>query len=553
MTDCIESNDPPQGAGAPRNESFQQLIDHGWQSSGSLRRFLPTVPPVNSNDKVEGIGAPQAVAFQVQDIQVSDSESFARMSSHGASEASCSTSSSYDKSPAWGAFPMNYQRDFHSGARSEEHGRVRREPLAESDPAAHSQLHRELRAKENWESMISEVARKMMANGGLGRKICVNSGGMVCITYEKYLRRYPGTLLSDMIRNPTHELFRKGFIFLDRHPFAAVEIVNSYRDGFIPVKPPHIASEVWQNELLYFKMHEADPPIPGLDGFLMLYRQSLTQVDDGRPTSGFRASLYTLLEEPKSSTAAWCISMISLLLVVASVVVLCVETLPQLANNDSLQSTFEYVDVGFVSAFTFEYLARLSVNLNKQKFFIRPLNIIDLLSVLPTWITLIFPAAEASKVLKVLRILRVFKLARHSDGLQVLGKTAIAARNELGQQSSSTQARQSARVAQVAAELYSSMWWAVITLCTVGYGDMTPVTDTGRLFGRWKKFARDCCEIELLDSMACVAGVVMVALPISVISSTFQVCLLLLLLQLIICNQEKYAEHMEKQKIELEK
>mmetsp|Transcript_10367 Transcript_10367/g.34575 ORF Transcript_10367/g.34575 Transcript_10367/m.34575 type:complete len:114 (+) Transcript_10367:159-500(+) len=63
------------------------------------------------------------------------------------------------------------------------------------------------------------------------------------------------------------------------------------------------------------------------------------------------------------------------------------------------------------------------------------------------------------------------------------------------------------------------MWWAVITLCTIGYGDMTPVTDTGRLFG----------------SMACVAGVVMVALPISVISSTFQ---------------EKYAEHMEKQKIE---
>uniref|UniRef100_A0A7S4H881 Ion transport domain-containing protein n=1 Tax=Guillardia theta TaxID=55529 RepID=A0A7S4H881_GUITH len=481
------------------------------------------------------MGFPQAISLSAKDVHVSDVESFARMSSHGASEASCSTTSSYEKTLVWGAPMSHYEHvDSHSAHRAERHRGMRTDQAAESDPAAHAQLQKELRAKENWDTMISEVARKMMANGGLGRKICINSGGMVCITYEKYLRRYPGTLLSDMIRNPNHDLFRKGFIFLDRHPFAAVEIVNSYRDGFIPVKPPHIASEVWQNELLYFKMHEADPPIPGLDGFLALYRQSFNSEEDGRPSAGFRATLYALLEEPKSSTLAWFISMTSLILVVASVVVLCVETLPQLAKNDQLQSTFEFVDVGFVSAFTFEYLSRLLVNQNKRKFVFRPLNIIDLLSILPTWITLIFPAAEASKVLKVLRILRVFKLARHSDGLQVLGKTAIAARNELSQALFCFIILVILFAAIVfyaednAANPYGepflsiphSMWWAVITLCTIGYGDMTPVTDTGRLFG----------------SMACVAGVVMVALPISVISSTFQ---------------EKYAEHMEKQKIEV--
>mmetsp|Transcript_10366 Transcript_10366/g.34572 ORF Transcript_10366/g.34572 Transcript_10366/m.34572 type:complete len:92 (+) Transcript_10366:189-464(+) len=53
--------------------------------------------------------------------------------------------------------------------------------------------------------------------------------------------------------------------------------------------------------------------------------------------------------------------------------------------------------------------------------------------------------------------------------------------------------------------------------------------------------------------MACVAGVVMVALPISVISSTFQVSASLtqVALKLMCCKQEKYAEHMEKQKIEV--
>eukprot|EP00802_Teleaulax_amphioxeia_P024242 Tamp_24913.p1 GENE.Tamp_24913~~Tamp_24913.p1 ORF type:complete len:192 (-),score=27.16 Tamp_24913:178-753(-) len=62
------------------------------------------------------------------------------------------------------------------------------------------------------------------------------------------------------------------------------------------------------------------------------------------------------------------------------------------------------------------------------------------------------------------------------------------------------------------------MWWAVITLCTVGYGDLVPLSPFGKLFG----------------SMCCVAGVVMVALPISVISSTFQ---------------DQYQEHIENEKI----
>lgn len=62
------------------------------------------------------------------------------------------------------------------------------------------------------------------------------------------------------------------------------------------------------------------------------------------------------------------------------------------------------------------------------------------------------------------------------------------------------------------------MWWAVITLCTIGYGDMVPSTGLGKAVG----------------AMACVSGVVMVALPISVISSTFQA---------------KFQEHTERLKV----
>jgi len=133
----------------------------------------------------------------------------------------------------------------------------------------------------------------------------------------------------------------------------------------------------------------------------------------------------------------------------------------------------------------------------------------------------------------VLRILRVFKLARHNTGLQVLVKTGMAARHELGQVlfcfSISvvlfaavvfyTEEHVTVPYDKPFTSIPHSMWWAIITLCTVGYGDMSPITPLGRLLG----------------CMCCVCGVVMVALPISVISSTFQ---------------DKYEEHLETQKIQ---
>ena len=85
-----------------------------------------------------------------------------------------------------------------------------------------------------------------------------------------------------------------------------------------------------------------------------------------------------------------------------------------------------------------------------------------------------------------------------------------------------------------------SMWWAIITLCTVGYGDMSPITPLGRLLGALSENMWGCPSKRILNfhgpgCMCCVCGVVMVALPISVISSTFQ---------------DKYEEHLETKKIQ---
>ena len=49
-------------------------------------------------------------------------------------------------------------------------------------------------AEDNWEALTTELMMRWMSNGGKGRKITVNANGMVCTTYEIYLRRFPGTL-----------------------------------------------------------------------------------------------------------------------------------------------------------------------------------------------------------------------------------------------------------------------------------------------------------------------------------------------------------------------
>jgi len=127
-----------------------------------------------------------------------------------------------------------------------------------------------------------------------------------------------------MVRDAGGQLFKKSVHFIDRHPFATCEIVNCYRDGFLPVKPPNIPVEVWQNELLYFRMHKCSSTIPGLDGFLKLYSQDDDEKDPNQPMEGtWQHAVYNILEDPKSSSMARFIAIVSMMMVCLSVGTVC--------------------------------------------------------------------------------------------------------------------------------------------------------------------------------------------------------------------------------------
>ena len=163
---------------------------------------------------------------------------------------------------------------------------------------------------------------------------------------------------------------------------------------------------------------------------------------------------------------------------------------------------FDVLELVCIAVFSFDYLMRwltadISLNRGKASFVIypfTPMAIVDLLSILPAFIAL-NPSFKTLRVLRILRALRAFKLVRYSKGVQAI---LSAIRNQ----------RQQLMVVLVLAVayvvicatvmfnvepetfgiFYDALYWSVVSLTTVGYGDLYPTTEIGRFIAMASSF-----------------------------------------------------------------
>ncbi|KAI1714676.1 ion transport protein [Ditylenchus destructor] len=172
--------------------------------------------------------------------------------------------------------------------------------------------------------------------------------------------------------------------------------------------------------------------------------------------------------------------------------------------------------------FTVEILIRFITCPSKIKYFKAPVNIIDIVATLTFYIDLFltttFGAAADLEFFSIIRILRLFKLTQHSQGLKILLHTFRASAKELmllvfflllGIVVFASLIYYAERVEENPDNQFHSiplgLWYAIVTMTTIGYGDMTPHTYLGKIIG----------------SICALAGVLTIALPVPVIVSNF--------------------------------
>ncbi len=183
--------------------------------------------------------------------------------------------------------------------------------------------------------------------------------------------------------------------------------------------------------------------------------------------------------------------------------------------------------------FTFEFFARFVSSPSKFQFLKNIMNVIDLVAILPYFIQVGTMVAQSTtdrnsqamslailRVIRLVRVFRIFKLSRHSKGLQILGRTLKASMRELGLlifflcigvvlYSSAVYFADADSTDENGNPIFKSIpdafWWAVVTMTTVGYGDMKPQSTGAKIVG----------------SLCAVTGVLTIALPVPVIVSNF--------------------------------
>jgi voltage-gated potassium channel len=210
----------------------------------------------------------------------------------------------------------------------------------------------------------------------------------------------------------------------------------------------------------------------------------------GRPPSGWRRRLYGVIFEADTA-AGRAFDKVIVAAILVSVAVVIADSVPVWHRRFPAQ--FNAAEWFFTVLFTVEYIARL-VSVQKPWRYVRSFfGIVDLLSVLPTYLAILLPETHALidvRILRLLRIFRIFKLTDYVTEYQMLGEALAASRRKILVFLSAVLMV----VLILGTLLYvvegpehgftdipTSVYWAITTITTVGFGDITPKTDAGRL------------------------------------------------------------------------
>lgn len=211
-------------------------------------------------------------------------------------------------------------------------------------------------------------------------------------------------------------------------------------------------------------------------------------------------------------------------LIALNVAAVILETVP--SADRAAGGLFLAFEIVSVAVFSLEYLGRVWSSVEspayraplrgRLRFALTPLALIDLLAVLPSLLPMLGVDLRILRGVRLFRLFRILKLARYSRSLRAMGRVFRRSREELlitlsaillallVASSVMYYAEQGAQPEKFSS-IPAAMWWGVVTLTTLGYGDVYPITTLGRLMG----------------GIFALSGILLIALPTAILGASF--------------------------------
>ena len=208
------------------------------------------------------------------------------------------------------------------------------------------------------------------------------------------------------------------------------------------------------------------------------------------PKSGWKRKVFQVIYY-SNTKAGRLFDIILLALIIVSTAVIMMESMALIDLR--FHFIFLYIEYAITALFTIEYILRILVVRNKKKYIFSFMGIIDLMAILPLYLSLFFPVTKFLSIIRLLRILRVFRILNLLDYMND-GHYITKALKGSSRKIYIFLLFLSIVVTIIGSLMFvieggengfkdipTSIYWAVVTVTTVGYGDISPVTPLGQI------------------------------------------------------------------------
>ena len=373
------------------------------------------------------------------------------------------------------------------------------------------------------------------------KRIIINISGTRFETFESTLARLPTSLLGSSIKKAPYYDPNLNEYYFDRNQHVFDSILFYYQSGGpvggVLVKPDGIPEGTFLEEVKFFELGEdAERKIGAVIG-----ADDETGRKLGRSFGAVSANIsycetcsskirmvFDTSQTRKASPLLRAIDLWMIFITIFFIILLCGKTLPSLREVFALDQCCEQYEnnasVGFfwsfsekfcISWFTLEYALRTLSATKKSLYLVSANGIFDLLSFFPYIMTIIIQVVVPGtatipfqRILMFLMFFSVFKLTRYSLGLQVLMKTIQTSLQELMLLlvcvgislvlfSSVIYYFESSEDSTDFNSIPATFWFTIVTMTTVGYGDLAPVTVAGKVFSALCAVFGVCCVLAI--------------------------------------------------------